>query len=133
MGSPPEMINEASLQRLMLALCWLGPLVGLLSGMAWAKLAKHALGEGVRRGVVLGLLGPLVWLLWHGFEWVTRFAPGPTPEQDYFGLERVDVLLALVVAFAALGVALGVLWRRLGPWLTGTTLEDGPPAETEQG
>ncbi|HAZ64928.1 MAG TPA: hypothetical protein DCZ72_15145 [Armatimonadetes bacterium] len=113
MNTPAEMISEAQVERLMLTLLWLGPLLGLAGGLVWAAARRVALAMGARLGLWVGLLGPLVWVLWRVFAWLTRFRPGATPDADYFGLERVDVLLGLVVLFIVVGAGVGWLSRRV--------------------
>lgn len=126
MNTPAEMISEAQVERLMLTLLWLGPLLGLAGGLVWAAVRRVAPGVGARLGLWVGLLGPLVWVLWRVFAWLTRFSPGATPERDYFGLERVDVLLGLVVLFIAVGAGVGWLSRRVWAGVLGA--EDAPEA-----
>ena len=62
-----------------------------------------------RRGMVAGLVGPLVWILWQAHKWVTRY----DARSGYFGLESVAVLLGEVVVFIALGWALGRAWNEI--------------------
>lgn len=75
----------------------------LLGGALWGWKVLGA------RGVLLGLLGPLVWVLWQGHKWVTRY----DPQTEYFGLDKVWVLLLEVVLFIALGAILGIVWKSI--------------------
>ncbi len=75
----------------------------LLIGAAWGY---RALGQ---KGLLAGLLGPLLWALWQGHKWITRY----DPKTDYFGLDKVWVLLFEVAVFIMLGAALGFAWGRL--------------------
>lgn len=60
------------------------------------------------RGVLLGLIGPLVFGLWQFHKWITRY----DPQTEYFGLDKVWVLLLEIVLFVALGAAAGIFWKR---------------------
>ena len=68
------------------------------------------------RGVLAGLCGPLVYGLWQFHKYITRFDPGFDangkfdPSREYFGLDKVNVLLLEIVLFIALGAALGWAW-----------------------
>ena len=68
------------------------------------------------RGVLAGLCGPLIFALWQIHKHVTRFDPGFDangkfdPSREYFGLDKVKVLLFEIVLFIALGAALGWVW-----------------------
>jgi len=61
------------------------------------------------RGVLLGAIGPLVFGLWQGHKWITRY----DPQTEYFGLDKVWVLLLEIVLFVALGAAAGIVWKKL--------------------
>ena len=100
-----ELIDERKLESALTALALAGPVVGLLVGLMRRKL-------GAARGLGLGLLGPLVWVLWRLFSHLTRFAPAADPAHDYFGLERVDILALNLILFTAVGAVVGLLIRR---------------------
>ncbi|MBI5832001.1 MAG: hypothetical protein HZB16_06785 [Armatimonadetes bacterium] len=108
-----ELIDAQTVERALLALAVVGPLLGLLGGLGWSATKKAAVRTGALRGLAVGLSGPLVWLLWRLFSWLTRFQPAANPEQDYFGLERVDILLLNTVIFVAVGAAVGLAVRRI--------------------
>ena len=128
-----ELIDEQTVEHVMLALLVAGPLLGLAGGLVWSLARRGALRLALGRGLCYGLAGPLVWALWRLFSWLTRFQPGPTPEQDYYGLERVDILLLNVAIFVAVGVVLGLLWRRLGgPQPVAATAATGDSAPLNQ-
>jgi hypothetical protein len=61
------------------------------------------------RGAVAGVLGPLVFGLWKFHQWMTRF----DLQTEYFGLDKVKVLLLEVVVFVVVGVVLGLAWKNL--------------------
>ena len=92
-----ELISPAGSERLVaiaaLALLFIGAFCG------W-----RAAGN---RGLIAGLVGPLMWLLWQAHKWVTRY----DSRSGYFGLDSVTVLMGEVVAFIALGLLLGRAWN----------------------
>ncbi|MBV9868374.1 MAG: hypothetical protein JO316_23720 [Abitibacteriaceae bacterium] len=72
------------------------------------------------RGALAGLCGPLVFVMWQFHKYVTRFDPGfdPVthkydPSREYYGLDKVKVLLFEVVLFVVLGAVLGWVWTLL--------------------
>ena len=113
MGDMKELIDEVLVERAMFALLFVGPLAGLAGGALWSALRRQRLAFGAGRGLALGLLGPLVTGLWHGYSYLVRFEPASDPSHDYFGLERVDVLLVNIVLFALVGWAVGSLIRKV--------------------
>jgi hypothetical protein len=106
-----ELIDERAVAQVLAALAIAGPLAGLALGALWAGVRRARLGLGLGRGLALGLLGTLTWAMWQLFGWLTRYQPAADPKNDYFGLERVDVLLLNVVIFAAVGAAVGLTVR----------------------
>jgi hypothetical protein len=60
-------------------------------------------------GLVAILAGPLVFLLWQGHQWITRY----DPNSGYFGLDKVWVLGLETVVFVAIGVLCGWGWNRV--------------------
>jgi hypothetical protein len=60
------------------------------------------------RGVLAGLIGPLIFGLWQFHKWITRY----DPQTEYFGLDKVWVLLLEIVLFVALGAAAGIVWKK---------------------
>ncbi|MBW3637943.1 MAG: hypothetical protein KY445_15985 [Armatimonadetes bacterium] len=74
-------------------------LVGAAAGF-WAARA---------RGLVAALCGPLVFVLWQGHKWLTRY----DPQSGYFGLDKVWVLGLEIIVFVALGAVLGLVWSRV--------------------
>ncbi len=95
----PELISPERADQLVLlaaiALSVLGAILGF-----WA--AKT-------RGLVAILAGPLVFLLWQGHQWITRY----DPQTNYFGLDKVWVLALEVVIFVAIGGLGGWIWNRV--------------------
>ena len=62
-----------------------------------------------KRGALLALLGPLLWLSWRAHVYITRF----DPQTGYFGLDKVSVLLGEVLFAVVLGVLVGKVWNRM--------------------
>ncbi len=60
------------------------------------------------RGLIAILSGPLIYLLWQGHQWITRY----DPESGYFGLDKVWVLALEAIVFVAIGAAAGWVWKR---------------------
>ena len=94
-----ELISPQQSETLIIAASLLLAMVGA----AWGWRAAGA------RGIVAALAGPLVWLLWRGHVWLTRF----DPQSGYFGLDKVGVLAGEAVGFIVLGAMLGWMWSRL--------------------
>jgi hypothetical protein len=62
-----------------------------------------------QKGMVWALLGPLLWLMWQGHKFITRY----DPTSGYFGLDKVAVLAIEVVVFIVLGLVLGAAWGKI--------------------
>lgn len=94
-----ELISPSQSEQLIL----LASGVLLVASAIWGAKAFGA------RGVLLGLIGPLVFGLWQFHKWITRY----DPQTEYFGLDKVWVLLLEIVLFVALGAAAGIVWKKL--------------------
>ena len=81
----------------------LGLLLGALGGSRFRR--RHASWHGL----FLGLCASGTGVLWLLFRWTIRLDPA----RGYVGLYRPLVLLLDVLIFALLGVALGLVWRKL--------------------
>lgn len=114
MGDMKELIDERLVEQVILLLGVAGPVIGLVVGVLVGPRRGLTAAQGALRGLGLGLLGTLVWVLWRLYSYLVRYEPAPDPSQDYFGLERVDVLLLNVVIFVAVGAAVGWLIRWVG-------------------
>jgi len=113
MDEMKELLDEATVERVIALLGLVGPLLGLAGGLLYGRLRRLELGFAAVRGLLVGLLGTLTWVMWRLFSYLVRYQPAPDPKQDYFGLERVDVLLLNMVLFIAVGVAVGLVIRSL--------------------
>lgn len=120
MDEMKELIDERMVEQVIGAIAVLGPVLGLIGGLLSSRKHGRPAAWGLSRGLGLGLLGTLVWALWRLYSWLVRFQPAPDPAQDYFGLERVDVLLLNIVLFVAVGAAVGYLIRRVREHDAGT-------------
>jgi hypothetical protein len=91
-----ELISPAQSEKLVL----MSAVAVTLIGAGWGY---RVLGA---RGLMAGLAGPLVFVLWQFHKYITRYDPA----SGYFGLDKVKILLLEVVLFIAVGVALGWIW-----------------------
>lgn len=76
-----------------------GPLAGALVGLALMIVWRSGVVM-IGKGFAVGLLGTLVWVLWHLSGEVT----------DLFGISSVRNLLAQMGLFAMAGIVAGVLY-----------------------
>ena len=91
-----ELVTEAQAGRVMLVVAVGAPLIGTVVGVVMRG------RRGAVRGALVGLLGPLLWVLWHAHRWLV----------DHLGVDRVVTVVAVFVLFALVGVGVGLLWRR---------------------
>ena len=94
-----ELISQSQSDQFVLLLSG----VLLLCGALWGFKLLGA------RGVLWGAVGPLVFSLWQFHKWITRY----DQQTEYFGLDKVWVLLLEMVLFVALGAAAGIVWKKL--------------------
>jgi hypothetical protein len=109
-----EIINLAAFAKAILWLAIILPVLGLVVGLVTRAVVK---------GLAVGLLGPLIYVLWLGYSYLIRYDPAT----GYCGLHRTSVLLLNVVLFALIGIILGALYG----WLFHPVcpkLEDRPGA-----
>jgi|YNPNPStandDraft_1061719.scaffolds.fasta_scaffold147158_1 hypothetical protein len=101
-----EIIDERTFEAFLRALAVMGPLLGLAAGALGGARRKRLL-----RGLAAGSLGPLIWSLWRLYSYLVRY----DPQSQYFGLEKVSVLVLNVLIFTAVGGILGLLWAAWAP------------------
>jgi len=89
-------------------LAWAGPVAGLIVGIiAGSMQGKPA--RGASRGLAIGALGPVIWVLWLVFSHLVRY----NPETGRAGLHSISTLVVSALIFAVVGVALGAFYGRL--------------------
>ena len=59
-----------------------------------------------KRGLVAGIVGPCVYLLWQVHKYATRY----DPKTGYFGLQSLAVLLVEVAVFVLIGAVIARIW-----------------------
>ena len=94
-----ELISPSQSETLILILSILASIIGAIYG--------HRVLE--RRGLAFGFVGVLIYGSWQLHKYVTRF----DPQDGYFGLDKVNVLLLEVVGAILIGATLGVLWSKI--------------------
>ncbi len=95
---------ELALQILAAATLPLGLIVGLYLGRV-----RGAMRTQIIRGAAVGLLGPIIYLLWCYYRWMVRLEP----DTGYVGLHRPGVLVLNVGVFIIAGAILGLTYARL--------------------
>ena len=95
---------ELALQIIAAATLPLGLIVGTYLGRARGAMRKYMI-----RGAAIGLLGPILYLLWRYYRWMVRL----DPESGYVGLHRPGVLAINVVVFIIVGAILGLAYARI--------------------
>jgi hypothetical protein len=103
-----ELVDVAAFERLLVVVAVVAPLAGALVGLAVGMRRKTA-KAGVAKGLVVGLLGPVLLGMWRLYDYLVRFDPAT----GYVGLHRVDVLLLNGLIFVAVGAVLGVAYGLL--------------------
>ena len=101
MNEMKEIIDLPTMERIIRLLAVALPAIGLVAGLI--------LGLVRRRLAADGLAGPLIWLLWLAYGGIC----------NHYGLDSVKGLGVNLALFAAVGIALGVVFgwarRRFGP------------------
>lgn len=95
-----EIVTMEQVNRLFLLLAVVIPLLGAALG-AWQGGKQGRQKQGMMRGFVVGLLGPLNLLLWKVYNLLT----------DRMGLDTVKNLVVNLVLFVVIGLAAGWLWN----------------------
>lgn len=102
-----ELVTVEQADALMLALVWVGPLLGALIGLI-AGYARRCPVLGLWQGIAVGLLGPVIYAMWNLYGYMVRYDPA-TGEA---GLHKVWVHAVNGLIFIALGLVLGVIYSR---------------------
>jgi len=90
-----ELVTESQFGRPLVIFALVLPIVCVAIG------ALIGNGRGAVRGAAVGVVGPLLWALWHMHLWFI----------DRLGVDRWATVGATLGAFAVAGVALGWVWR----------------------
>ena len=107
-GELREIVDAAQIGRIFALCAILLPVCGLLLG-AWFGKRRQQMQRGAITGLLIGLLGPLNWLMWRIYNAIT----------DAVGLDRVsnlaiNLLLFLIVG-ALIGIGAGMVRHRFHP------------------
>ena len=92
-----ELVDEQTVNAVMNLLAVALPLAGAIIGALAGMLARRPV-PGALRGLAVGCLGLLNWVLWRLYNAIT----------DQLGLDTVKNLLVNLALFVALGIAGGV-------------------------
>lgn len=103
-----ELVTVEQADAFFRALIWVGPLLGVVAGIVAGYLRRRPL-VGLGQGFAVGLLGPVVFAMWSLYSHTMRF----DPETGVAGLHRASVHALNALIFIAIGVVLGVIYRRL--------------------
>ncbi len=103
-----ELVTVEQADAFFRALIWVGPLLGAVIGIVVGYLRRRPL-VGLGQGFAVGLLGPVIFAMWSLYSHTVRF----DPETGGAGLHRVSVHALNALIFIAVGVVLGVIYRRL--------------------
>ena len=94
-----ELIDLQAVER------WFG-ILAVSHRFSGSRSAPHSSSAAVEpgalvTGVLIGLLGPANWLLWHIYNRI----------EDHYGLDSVKAMLINLALFAVLGIAVGLAFR----------------------
>jgi hypothetical protein len=94
-----ELVSRAAVDRALGFLALALPVVGLLVGSVLGRIRPGRTSGSAGRGFAVGLVGPLIWVLWR----VTNAVQGR------LGLDSVAALLINFGIFIVVGLAIGVV------------------------
>jgi hypothetical protein len=98
-----ELVDLQAVERWFVTLALIAPILGLAFG-ALLQYRRSRPGA-LLTGLLIGLLGPANWLLWHIYNRI----------EDHYGLDSVKAMLFNLALFAALGLIVGMtirIWNR---------------------
>jgi len=108
MAEMRELVTVEQAERVIVLLAIALPVLGLAAGALVGTL-RHRLWAGLALGLLCGLAGPAVWAMWRAYNGVI----------GEYGLDSVRGLLVNLALFVGVGLvvglAVGMLWRRLAP------------------
>lgn len=96
------LLDEDFITRLIVLCAWVSPTVGLVAGSIYGW-TRGQLLNGFLRGLGLGCLGTLVWVMWTVYSALT----------DHYGLDSVKNLVINLIIFLLTGIVAGLLYRWL--------------------
>ncbi len=103
-----ELVTDEQAGRVIVILAVALPIAGVLIGLVVGAVQKR-IGRGALSGLLCGLSGPAVWLLWRMYNAVV----------GVYGLDSVRGLLVNLALFVAIGLvigsAAGLVRRRIEP------------------
>lgn len=103
-----ELISEQQAHLIVIALSILVTL-GSLVWAAWASRKKNSDARLVwTLGVSMAALGPLLFILWTVYNAI----------ENHYGLDSVKALLINLVLFLVVGLAVGLVFRRIPAWVS---------------
>ncbi len=83
-----ELVTVEQAGAVIATLAWAGPVAGLIVGIiAGATQGKPA--RGAIRGLAVGILGPVIWVLWLVFSHLVRY----NPQTGRAGLHSISTLV----------------------------------------
>ncbi len=103
-----ELVNLETFALTIHRLALLLPVLGLAGGCL-IGLWRRSLADGAVKGLAVGLVGPVIWLLWLLFAHLVRY----DPQTGYCGLHRTAVLWLSMAVFVIAGIVLGLFYGRL--------------------
>jgi hypothetical protein len=105
-----EIVDAATLERVLVLLAIGAPVAAVVIG---ALVGARTCGSlpGAAKGLFVGALGPLCYVLWRLYSHLVRY----DPTTGYVGLHKVKVLALNMAIFVAVGAILGVLYSRVFP------------------
>ena len=92
-----ELVTVEQAERAVAILAVALPAAGLLVG-AILGAARRSLGRGLVVGLICGLSGPAIWLLWRMYNGIV----------GAYGLDSVRGLLVNIVLFVGIGLVVGI-------------------------
>jgi hypothetical protein len=107
-----ELVSVEQAEKVLRWLVLGGPLLGAIVGAVIGALRSQEgckVGCGAKRGFAVGLLGPIIYLMWRMFGYLVRY----NPETGEAGLHQVSVMALSALVFVVVGALLGVFYRRV--------------------
>lgn len=106
-----ELVSVEQAENVLRWLVLGGPLLGAIVGAVIEALRSQegCVGCGARRGFAVGLLGPIIYLMWRMFGYLVRY----NPETGEAGLHKVSVMALSALIFVVVGALLGAFYRRV--------------------